>query len=61
MYCITNKRGYILNNAVYQSSDTELSGIRLDLGALGSFPFFSFSVPGVSSNPKEFQWCYKAV
>ena len=28
---------------------------------LPSIPFFSFSVPGVSSNPKEFQWCFKAV
>ena len=24
-------------------------------------PFFSFSVLEVSSSPKEFQWCFKAV
>ena len=23
--------------------------------------FFSFGVPGVSSSPKEFHWCFKAV
>ena len=26
-----------------------------------SVPFFSFSVLEVSSSPKEFQWCLKAV
>ena len=24
-------------------------------------PFFSFSVEGVLSSPKEFQWCFKKV
>ena len=40
-----------------------MSSLRSDVVTqfVRSSPFFSFSVPGVLSSPKEFQWCFKKV